>query len=231
MGYEVIPMNEDTWRIENDGVRFFLLAGREKALLIDTGMTAPNAREIAASLTDLPLALLNTHADRDHISGNAAFPSVYLHPAEEAHYRNSGGTGTILPIRDGDELDLGGRPLRIIHLPGHTPGSVAVLDVKHRALISGDPIQENGRIFMFGAHRDLGDYIDSLIRLNGQTDEFDEIWPSHADIPVSPSRIGDLIEGAKKVQAGELTPKHAQLFGQDILVYDLGFTILLCGQR
>ena len=73
MGNEIIPLNEDTWRIENDGVRFFLLTGRERALLIDTGMTAPNAREIAASLTDLPMALLNTHADRDHISGNAAF--------------------------------------------------------------------------------------------------------------------------------------------------------------
>lgn len=227
MGCEVVPMNENTWRIENEGVRFFLLTGREKALLIDTGMTAPEARKIAEGLTDLPLFLLNTHADRDHISGNGAFSTLYMHPAEEEHYRAAGGAGTVVPIRDGDELDLGDRPLRIIHLPGHTPGSVAVLDVKHRVLISGDPIQEDGRIFMFGAHRNMGDYIESLVRLKGRADEFDQIWPSHATIPVSPARIDDLIEGAGKVLSGEIEGRPAQLFGQDILVCDLGFTVLL----
>ena len=231
MGCEVVPMGENTWRIENEGVRFFLLAGREKALLVDTGMTAPDARQIAGSLTALPLSLLNTHSDRDHISGNGAFPSVYMHPAEEEHYRAVGGTGTVIPVRDGDELDLGDRPLRIIHLPGHTPGSVAVLDVDRRALISGDPIQENGRIFMFGPHRDLRDYVDSLVRLDRRRDEFDEIWPSHAAIPVSPGRIADLAEGAQRILAGQLRPRSARVFDQDILVYDLGFTRMLCGKE
>lgn len=230
MGCEVFAVNEITWRIENEGVRFFLLAGQERALLIDTGMTAPDARQIAESLTALPLSLLNTHSDRDHISGNGAFSSLYMHPAEEAHYRSLGGTGTVVPVRDGDELDLGDRPLRIIHLPGHTPGSVAVLDVKARVLISGDPIQEDGRIFMFGAHRSMGDYVDSLTRLDRRRADFDEIWPSHAAIPISPRRIGDLIEGAKRIMAGEARARSAQVMGQDILVYDLGFTLMLCGK-
>ena len=38
MGYEIIRINSSTWRIEDGGVRFFLLTGREKALLIDSGM-------------------------------------------------------------------------------------------------------------------------------------------------------------------------------------------------
>ena len=111
MDYEVIQINNDTWRIEEDGVRFFLLAGKERALLIDSGMTVHNAREIAESLTKLPLSLLNTHADIDHIGSNAQFETFYLHPAEEANYRRGGGTGTILPVREGDALDLGGREL------------------------------------------------------------------------------------------------------------------------
>ena len=122
MNCDVFAVNETTWRIENGGVRFFLLAGREKALLIDTGMTAPDARQIAESLTDLPLLLLNTHGDRDHISGNGAFPSFYMHPAEEPHYRSSGGTGELIPIMDGDELELGDRLLRIIHLQFNAKG-------------------------------------------------------------------------------------------------------------
>ena len=68
MNYEIIQMDADSWRIEDGGVRFFLLAGHDKALLIDSGMNLPNAREIAEGLTDLPLAIINTHADRDHIA-------------------------------------------------------------------------------------------------------------------------------------------------------------------
>ena len=228
MNCDIIQMRENTWRIEDGGVRFFLLAGTERALLIDSGMNVDDAREIAAGLTDLPLNLLNTHADRDHIGSNAQFEAFYMHPAEEPVYRRSGKPGIILPVQDGDVLDLGGRALRIIHLPGHTPGSVAVLDIQNRALISGDPIQTHGRIFMFGEHRSMPDYIASLKRLEAFSSQFDEIWPSHADIPVSPQVIRQLREGARAVLEGTVRGIPESLFGHDIAVYDLGFTTLLC---
>ena len=227
-GVQVIQVNEDTWRIEDNGVRFFLLAGTEKAMLIDSGMNVRNAREIAESLTDLPVSLLNTHADRDHTGSNEEFESFYMHPADEPLYRSSGKSGQVIPLQDGEELDLGNRRLRIIHLPGHTPGSVAVLDVSRRVLISGDPIQEHGRIFMFGQHRNMHDYIESLERLDTMTSDFDEIWPSHSDIPVYPGCIRKLYEGAKKILDHEVPGKRVERFGMSIVVYDLGFTGFLC---
>lgn len=231
MNYEIIRMNDNTWRIEDSGVRFFLLAGSERALLIDTGMNLNNAKDIASELTDLPISLLNTHADRDHIGGNGQFEAFYMNLAEEPVYRRSGMAGTIIPVEEGDVLDLGGRELKIIHLPGHTPGSIAVLDVQNRVLISGDPIQQHGRIFMFGDHRNMGDYIGSLEHLEGYIDQFDEIWPSHADIPVLPDVIARLREGVKAVMGGEMQGTPAELFGQSITVYDLGFCVLLCDNR
>lgn len=228
MEYNIIQMNENTWRIEDNGVRFFLLAGRERALLIDSGMTVQNARDIAATLTDLPVALLNTHADRDHIGSNGQFESFYMHPAEEANYRRWGGRGEIIPIAEGDELDLGGRTLRIIHLPGHTPGSVAVLDVENRVLISGDPVQQRGRIFMFGAHRDMKAYIEGLAHLEQYIGAFDALWPSHADIPIGTDAIGRLREGAKAVLEGRVQGHPEEMHGQSIVAYDLGFATLLC---
>jgi len=93
MDYQIIQINPNTWRIEDGGVRFFLLTGTEKALLIDSGMMVNNAKEIAESLTDLPVSLLNTHADRDHIGSNEQFESFYIHPAEEPLYRSSGKPG------------------------------------------------------------------------------------------------------------------------------------------
>ena len=229
MGYEIIQINENTWRIEDDGVRLFLLAGTEKALLIDSGMNLNNARDIAAGLTGLPLSLLNTHADRDHIGSNEQFDAFYMHPAEEPVYRLSGKSGTIIPVREGDSLNLGDRELRIIHLPGHTPGSIAVLDVQNKVLISGDPVQAHGRIFIFGDHRNMEDYIASLEHLESFADQFDEIWPSHADIPVSPAVIRKLRDGAQAVLDGTIQGKPTEFFGQCIVVYDLGFCTLLCG--
>ena len=224
---EIIRINEKTWLIEDGGVRLFLLEGSKKALLIDSGMNLNNARDIAGELTALPISLLNTHADRDHIGSNEQFESFYMHPAEEALYRHSGKGGSILPVNEGDILDLGERKLRIIHLPGHTPGSIAVMDTQNRVLISGDPIQAHGHIFMFGTHRSMSDYISSLERLKEFENEFDEIWPSHGDIPVSKELIDELRAGAENVLGGRVKGTKVSLFGKDAMAYDLGFTVLL----
>ena len=65
---ETIKINDNTWRFEDDGVRFFLFCGSEKAALIDSGMKTPDALELARGLTALPIIMINTHADPDHIS-------------------------------------------------------------------------------------------------------------------------------------------------------------------
>ena len=230
MNCEIIPINEISWRNEDSGVRCFLLTGSEKALLIDSGRELHTARDIAESLTDLPVMLLNTHADGDHTGSNEQFESFYMHPDEEAHFRRGGRGGTIIPVREGDILDLGGRELRIIDLPGHTPGSIAVLDVGNRVLISGDPVQEHGRIFMFGAHRNMENYIRSLEHLETFTAEFDEIWPSHADIPISPALIRKLHDGALDVLDGKVAGSPVEVHGNQVIAYDLGFCTLLCDQ-
>ena len=224
---EIIKINENSWRIEDGGVRFFLLTGSEKALLIDSGMSVHNAQDMARELTDLPVELLNTHSDMDHIGSNAQFEAFYMHPADEPAYRRQGGKGTVLPAVDGDRLELGDRPLEIIALPGHTPGSIAVLDVKGRVLISGDPIQD-GNIFMFGPGRDMPGYIASLERLEEKTGLFDELWPSHGSFPVKPPIIGQLIRGAKAVLAGELAGEKSEVHGRTFVRYDAGCAAFLC---
>ncbi len=40
-------------------------------------MNVPDAKKLAEELTDLPLILINTHADPDHISGNDGFDEIY----------------------------------------------------------------------------------------------------------------------------------------------------------
>ena len=124
----VRELYRDTWMINDEGVYIFVVTGAKKALVIDTGRTGLDVESLARQVTDLPLELINTHADPDHVAGNGGFERFYMHPSEAMVYHNlRHGTGTILPVYDGDEIDLGGRVLRVLHVPGHTPGSITLL--------------------------------------------------------------------------------------------------------
>lgn len=227
---EIININENTWRIEDGFVRMFLLAGTKEALLVDSGVSGPDAKKIAERITKLPVRLINTHADGDHIAGNEAFPEFYMHPREEANYRFRGKGGKIVPVQQGDVLDLGGRPLEIIDLPGHTKGSIGILDVKNRVLIGGDSIQD-GRIYMFGEQRNLSDYITSLEKLSVYEGRFDEVYASHSTLSVKPDIIPKLIAGAKQILAGEATGEEIDMFGNPVLLYQFEYAGFLCPKK
>lgn len=224
---DVIKINDDTWRFEDGMVRFFLLTGTEKALLIDTGMTCPNARELAEGLTDLPLELLNTHTDPDHISGNSAFEEAYMSPNEEEYYRQKGGTCKVCPVKENDSIDLGDRILTIIDNPGHTPGSIAILDEKYRVLFGGDSVQD-GRIFLFGPGRNIPQYIEGLKHLNTWRDRFDLVYPCHASLPVEPELIDQLIEGAQTIVDGKAEKIQVDVFGAPVGLVKFPYAAFLC---
>ena len=130
-------IDSTTYSIEDGFVRCFLIIGEQKALLVDSGVSGESALSIAKALTDKPVELICTHADRDHIAGNGEFCHFMMHPSEAANYYNmNNGTGTFIPVEDNQILDLGRRKIRIILIPGHTPGSIALLDSIIRTLAS-----------------------------------------------------------------------------------------------
>ncbi len=55
---------------------------------------------------------------------------------------------SLVEVHDGDLIELGNRPLRIVHIPGHTKGSIAILDVNNRVLYAGDSVQK-GHIYVW----------------------------------------------------------------------------------
>lgn len=225
---ETIQINEHTWSFEEGTVRFFLLEGMERALLIDSGMTTKNAKDLAEKFTKLPISLLNTHADVDHIGSNSQFEEFYMNPSECPNYFHNGGSGKVIPVWDGDTIDLGGRPLKIIAMPGHTPGSIAVFDIDSWMIFSGDPIQD-GKIFMFGDQREMHAYIMSLERLWDMSDEFEKVYPSHGSLNVSKELIPKLIDAAKDILAGKADGKPEKVFGnKEVVLYDFGFAGFLC---
>lgn len=83
-------------------------------------------------------AVLETHAHADHISGAGSLATEhsvphYLHPDD------SGALEETTPIDDADELEIGDITVRVVHTPGHTPGSVTFA-IEDEALLTGDTL-------------------------------------------------------------------------------------------
>ena len=60
-------------------VNLWLIAGTERAVLLDTGCGISPIRPVVAALTDLPITVVNTHYHSDHIGGNCEFDEVITH--------------------------------------------------------------------------------------------------------------------------------------------------------
>ena len=106
-------------------------------------------------------------------------------------------------------------------------GKKEALLIDSGMLFSGDPIQD-GHIFMFGEMRDLSAYIHSLRRLDQYKDDIKGIYANHGTLPVDYSIVPKLIEGALKVERGEIVPSEVDRFGQTVHVYDVGVASFLC---
>jgi glyoxylase-like metal-dependent hydrolase (beta-lactamase superfamily II) len=82
-------------------------------------------------------------------------------------------------LQDNDIVDLGNRTLRVLHLPGHSPGSIALYDEKSRELFSGDAIYD-GELCDQLPGSDVDHYIASFERLRELAVE--KVYPGHNQI-------------------------------------------------
>ena len=228
---KTVQLSPSCWQFQDtpDGNMYshcYLIVGNERALLVDTGFGTENLKTVAESLTNLPIMLVNTHADGDHVMGNKPFETAHMHPAEYDRYHSTSSVGRdapVAPLWEGDVIDLGGRRFEVILIPGHTPGSIVLLDEENRILIGGDSVQ-CGMVFMVGPGRNMAGYIQSMQKLKGIQDKFSQVYPGHGDIVTDSGIIDDLIAGAKKVQAGEVEgePSTFPMEGLKPLVYPVG---------
>jgi hydroxyacylglutathione hydrolase len=150
----------------------FLLLGEDRALLLDTGAVKDRTLRTAVDqlvadwLTEHPcrdyqLVVAHTHGHGDHVAGDASFadrPNTVVVGRSVAEVRAFYGF-TTWP-EEVVELDLGGRRLEVVGIPGHHAASVAVYDERSGLLLTGDSAYP-GRLYV----EDFPAYVDSMTRL------------------------------------------------------------------
>ena len=192
--YTVKKMDKGIWCIGEEGVHMYLVEGSRQALLIDTGFGRGDLTSLVATLTDRPVAVVNTHAHPDHEGGNAQFARVHLHSADLHLSRFRDGPCALVQVGEGFIFHLGDRSLMVLENPGHTPGSISLWDPQAGVLFSGDSLGANTHWLFLPESLPMGVYRRSIQQYRGMSDTIRAIYPGHDNTPVGAEYIVDLLE-------------------------------------
>jgi glyoxylase-like metal-dependent hydrolase (beta-lactamase superfamily II) len=157
--------NEDFYIIRQSGCShyekpfLYLLFGRDRAILFDTGAGQPQTARHVLELRDrwlrrkgrasIPLIVAHTHGHSDHTAGDAGFqnlPGVTFVPGTVEGQKQFFGL-TQWPEQF-VTYDLGNRVLDIFPIPGHEPAAIAIYDRETGVFLSGDNLYP-GRLYVF----------------------------------------------------------------------------------
>jgi glyoxylase-like metal-dependent hydrolase (beta-lactamase superfamily II) len=233
-------INEHVWQIADGEIdNIYLIEGRDSALLIDTGIGAADLNSFIKTLTRRPLIIINTHSHPDHSGSNYQFKKVNAHPDDFNMLRFFGTNQMrknitknmmrnplpdslqyitsdtlyyppLRPVRDGHIIDLGDRKIEVVHVPGHTPGSICLLDHRDKVLYTGD--NDNTLVWLHPQDAlPLETYLQSLKKLQAREKEFHTLYPGHGE-PIEKSFIGEQIICAEQIIAGKCEGKPYDSF-------------------
>lgn len=107
-------------------------------------------------------------------------------------------------LNDGDLINLGGRTIEVIGVPGHTPGSLCFLDKENRMLFSGDTVCDKGVLLHLKYSCGIDNFLESMKKLRSREGEFVNIYPGHHKTPVDGSFIHSYIACAEGIIYGRL---------------------------
>jgi len=209
----------------NDPLNIYLFIGEHSALLLDTGCGLSPLKPVVDDLIgELNLVVLNSHTHWDHILGNEEFGEVFVHEKEApiisqaydvSYFHDSPNKEAIqiyakqnflIPpakviktFKDQDEFDLGGLKVKVIHCPGHSPGSVCLLTSKSELFTSD--VAYYGDIFLPKRQKfsQVLDTLEKLIYLC-KRENIKELYPSHRKTPCDITLLIDLQAAIKNTE-------------------------------
>jgi glyoxylase-like metal-dependent hydrolase (beta-lactamase superfamily II) len=110
-------------------------------------------------------------------------------------------TATTL-LDDGDEIDLGGRVLQVMHTPGHSPDSICLFDQRNGLLFGGDTIN-TGPIYAQLEDSDVAAFARSTRRLADLGDAVGRVFVCHfMRVDNSPALLAEIADGFGRLLDG-----------------------------
>lgn len=151
---------------------FYLIQGSDMDCLVDGGWGFCRSLGEVRANSQKPLIAVASHSHFDHIGALHFAQRRYGHASEAGIFQNPDPAATqALPylagravladgaavapetirqvpcpldvfLADGDVIDLGGGTLRVIHTPGHSPGSLSLIDERNGLLFCADTVHD-----------------------------------------------------------------------------------------
>lgn len=206
-----------------DNTTLYLVEGDSVALLIDTGTRLSALPEKLTRLTELPIKVVLTHGHYDHAGNIDFFPEVFMHKSDMVLDTQSikEYKGKISFVEEGDIFDLGNRSLTVMHVPGHTPGSICLVDKENKMAFTGDAfgsgqlwMQLNPQIPMSVLSESCGKMIELMA-----TDNIEKLYVGHYPYQKKPLNIDYLLDvmiACRKIDKGDIS--ECKPFGDDALI-------------
>ncbi len=202
--YSIISNEPHLTVIEDDYVRMFLIKGHTEAVLFDVGDPDGDLASFVKGLTKLPVTVVVSHGHHDHVGVLDQFDKVLIHKEEEPIVRKHYPDMEFGYLEDGDRMDLGGIVLKVLHVPGHTPGGLALFDEETKMLYAADMLSDMS-LYMFMDHCSFPDFIKSMDRFEALG--FKGAYTSHGTLIVGMEAVeglrtlmGMVIEGKAEVK-------------------------------
>ena len=164
-------------------------------LIVDPGASADSLEKKVKESGCKPAAILLTHGHSDHAGAAEELAElldvkIYAHEAEkdtleDPRYNLSGMMGrgeryhADIFVKDGQELELAGFMIRVLHTPGHTPGGCCYYIPSEAVLFSGDTLfcQSVGRTDFPGGS--MGQLVKSIRSKLLDMPDHTKVYPGH----------------------------------------------------
>ncbi|MBN1316882.1 MAG: MBL fold metallo-hydrolase [Anaerolineales bacterium] len=106
-------------------------------------------------------------------------------------------------LRHLEEIDLGGRSLSVHHTPGHSPGSICLLDDRDGLLFTGDTYYP-ATLYVHLEGSDPEAYRVSMAYLVGLSDRVSQLCPSHNEFFAPKEDLDRVLDFLMRIESGQL---------------------------